>query len=78
MAASPPHDTEGKKMFTRKTEARRRNRSFQPTLDGLSSRIAPTVFMPVVFDMGMPPLPDSSADTNTLCGDDLPPLATGR
>ena len=66
-------------MFTRKSEDRRRNRSFQPTVDMLMSRIAPTVFTPIGgLMLELPPLPDSMAETNTLCGDDVPPLATGR
>jgi hypothetical protein len=62
-------------MFIKKD--RRGRRPFQPTFDALSSRIAPTVFIPVAADMGMPPLPDSQAETSTLCGDDLPMLPTG-
>jgi hypothetical protein len=59
------------------TKSRRRSPAFRPTFDALSSRIAPTVFTPVVVDMGTPPLPDSSAETKTLTGDDVPPLPTG-
>ncbi len=66
-------------MFTRKANDRRRSRSFQPTLDTLADRVAPTVFMPVGgLMLELPPLPDSMSETNTLCGDDIPPLATGH
>lgn len=63
-------------MFTR--NSRRPRATFQPSFDALSSRVMPTVFTPVVVDMGMPPLPDSQAETQTLCGDDLPLLPTGQ
>jgi hypothetical protein len=61
-------------MFTSKSRQGRRSRQFAPTFDALSARIAPTVFVPVDFDMGLPVLPDSGVDSNVIVGGDQPVL----